>query len=294
VSRTGPKSSSSHVRPGRGWFHFALAGGLLLAVGVGWNGIMGALHWTWAKKPVPWPAGVEVEQWRLTSVPEALGPYVLVEDGELSPAPDGQPDGILIFRDDDLKTLGTTANALNWYSSLMYGDTRDGEKSNGQKQYVRVDITYYTGLLDAVPHVPDNCLGAAGATIDRGDSGPVDVTVPSAAPPWDAFAVYRTTYVMRDRATKTAQYFFFSINGKPTTHWQTVRGQLTLPWVKYCYFAKVQLAVFRLERGRLLPERDLAECDGVCRDFLKFALPEILRFLPSAKDVERLESSGVS
>ncbi len=295
MSQTGPMASSSHVRPGRAWFHFAVAAGLLLAAGAGWNGIMGGLQWTMSKRPVPWPAGVAVEAWRLTSMPEALGPYVLVEDGELTRDPDGQPDGVLVFHDEDLKTLGTTAHALNWYASLMYRDSRGGgPKSNTERQYVRVDITYYTGLLDAVPHVPDNCLGAAGAAIVLADSGPMDVSVPLAASPWDAFPVYRTTYVMRDKATKTAQYFFFSMNGKPTTRWQTVRGQLTLPWVKYCYFAKVQLAVFRLERGRLLPERDLAGCDGICRDFLKFALPEILRFLPSAEDVKRLDASGVS
>jgi hypothetical protein len=274
----------------RRWLHFGLAAGLLLLAGAGWNGIMAALHWTMAKEPVPWPEGVEVEDHRLINFPERLGPYLLVQDGELEVERDGKPDGLFIFRDEDLETLGTLAHELNWYYSALYRET--GAPPGKAKQYVRVEITYYTGLLDAVPHIPDVCVGVAGATVVAKESGPITITVPAVPAPWNAFDVHRTTYVRQDR--KTAQYYFFSMNGEPTARWEMVRGRLTLPWVRYCYFAKVQLGAFKTGYRRLVPETDPAECDRLCADFLKYGLPHMLRFLPSAGDVAKLKGSGGS
>ena len=114
--------------------------------------------------------------------------------------------------------------------------------------------------------------------------------MPTAPAPWDALTVYRTMYVQKNH--KTAQYYFFSVNGRPTADWKMVRGTLTLPWVKYCYFAKVQLGAFGVEYGRLRPEADAAKGDEVCQDFLNYALPAVLRFLPSAEDVESLGKTG--
>jgi len=85
------------------------------------------------------------------------------------------------------------------------------------------------------------------------------------------------------------------MNGIPTARWEVVRGKLMLFTVRYCYFAKIQIAVFKVGtyRGRvgLMNETDLNISDQACRDFLSHALPDILRFLPSADDVKKLSSS---
>ena len=118
-----------------------------------------------------------------------------------------------------------------------------------------------------------------------------DKLEPTAADPWGDLPVCRTTYVLRDHVTPAVQYHLFYMNGDPTSRWEVVRGRLALPWVKYCYFAKVQVMLFAADpEGRMLrPESDPQTCDEVCAHFLRQALPEIVRFLPSADDVERLK-----
>lgn len=278
--------------------HFAVAAGVLLVAATGWNAIMGVLEWTMAKKPVPWPAVVEVDpvEQRLLNFPTEIGPYALPADGEMSAERDGKPDGIVTIRDEDLKTLGTKAHELNWYYSAMYVRTQPlpGEEGAALRRYVRLDMTYYTGLLDAVPHVPDICLIQGGATLVPDASGPIRITVPTVAAPWREFDVYRTAYEMPKTRSQSAQFHFFSMNALPTARWERVRGELTLPWVKYCYFAKIQLATFRVESGQWQPETDLGKCEEVCKDFLRYALPEILRYLPSAEAIKKLGASGTA
>ena len=277
---------------GRPWLHFAVAAGLLLVVGAGWQGIMSALRWSMAKSPVPWPAGVKVdEHHRLTTFPEKLGPYLIVQDGEWSGGQtDGMLDGVQVIREEVLEEMGTKDHDLNWYFSGIYRDTRSGgANALPGRHYVQMQISYYTGLLDAVPHIPFVCLGAAGYTVIAGESGFVSVSVPTAARPWNNLEIYRTTFTKK--GNKTAQHHFFSVNGKPSADWKLVRGRLSVPWVTSCSVARGQLGVGAAEGGGLLPETDTAKCDELCRDFLAHALPEILRFLPSAEDVAALEKS---
>ena len=295
-------SGSSHTTSSRrGWVHFAVAAGILLSAAVGWNGVFWRLKVALAKYPVPWPSCVKVQDYRLTNFPEKIGPYVIVQDGEFSAKKDGTPDGIEILREDVLESLGTTASNLNWYYMATYRDTRiAGSLREGKGRYIRLEITYYTGLLDAVPHVPERCLFAGGFTILYEQSGPMPFEVKSpqiaAKLPraWRRFNLYRT--VGAKGREKTAEYFVFSMNGVPTARWEVVRGKLMLFTVRYCYFAKIQVAVFKVGRyqGRvgLINETDLRASDQACRDFLEYALPEILKYLPSSDDVKKLSSSN--
>ena len=43
--------------------------------------------------------------------------------------------------------------------------------------------------------------------------------------------------------------------------------------------------------GLLRPGRTLAESDRLCGEFLQAVLPEVLRFLPTAAEVERLNNA---
>ena len=73
---------------------------------------------------------------------------------------------VLLQTKEDLDTLGVMKHKLNWYFAGIFRDVRTrGEAGWKGKHYVRLDVTYYTGLLDAVPHIPDACLGAGGFTI---------------------------------------------------------------------------------------------------------------------------------
>ena len=81
---------------------------LLLAVGW-WLYAKEALQWALRKEPVPWPAGVEVdEKFRLLNFPVEIGPFRRAEDGDLpwTGPKDGQPDGENVLPTDILEPLG--------------------------------------------------------------------------------------------------------------------------------------------------------------------------------------------
>lgn len=258
-----------------GWVHFGIAAGLLLVAGVGLGAAVKLLGLHPVKAPVPPPAFLVIDDGQLQNFPRKLGPYELAVG--LSPS---IPEGIVKPEKDELATLGMNDYKDNWYYFAFYRDTRPGR----QGRVVRLNITYYTGLLDMVPHIPDICLVAGGNEILEAESGPVDVTVRGASPPWNAFTVYRTVYATPGDngrpAGKGAQYYFFSVNGQLVSSRADVRLILSDLWLSHAYYAKIQLAGDS--------EDNLQASDELCRDFLTHAMPEILRFLPSAADVEQL------
>jgi hypothetical protein len=273
--RQGSPGASADSRAG--WMHFAIAAGVLLVATAGWTAAIKGLNLVFAKLPVPPPEAVKTEDHRLLEFPKRLGPYVLAE-GEYADA----PKGWLQVKEDELGTLGMGGHAFNWYYMALYRDGR-----SGAGHHVRLDITYYTGLLDPVPHVPDVCIVAGGGSVLPQESGPLEVSFPSLEPPWDHIRVFRTAYEVNRRdvgSTKSAQYYFFSVNGRPAHDRLAVRGALADLRLKYCYFAKIQTATHE-------PVANMAASDAVCQDFLRYALPEVLRYLPSAAEVERLNTA---
>ncbi len=276
--------------------HFLVAAAVLLVAAVGWNAAMQWMGWALAKEPVPWPAGVSASEHRLTTFPLKLpvtgkpryemllvrGP--IPKEAQKNVAPDGQ----LKFPDETVMELGVKAHPLNWYFRGIFRPL-DATPANDRVR-IQVTITYYTGLLDAVPHVPDICILAAGGQIVGRETRQLNLT---AAPPgwdrdWVNLKAQRTVYELKDG--KGCEYHFFSMNGQATDSREAVRWKMALPWLKYCYFAKVQLgATVPGPDGQLVPLPDLEQSDRLCQDFLASALPEILRFLPTVAAVEALE-----
>ncbi len=283
-NHTDKVSSSADDRRGR--IHFALAAGMLLLAAVAWNIVLIGKYF--AKKPVPPPANAEFDNHFLTNFPEKIGPYVLAGDGELSRNRelDGEPDGLLVQRDDDLDTLGIMRHDMNWYYMAIYRDTRAEARSVGR--FIRLDITYYTGLLEAVPHVGERCIVAGGGTIVYNQCKPVPVNLLPLLPKWNQWQdvkVYRTTYEIRRKdgtVTRASQYHIFSMNGEPAHDWIKVRWDMGALSLKYCYFAKIQVAT-------QAPEPDVEKSDAICGEFIRYVLPEVLQFLAAPDDVKRLE-----
>ncbi|MCK4625090.1 MAG: hypothetical protein KAV00_07265 [Phycisphaerae bacterium] len=280
--QTDKVSPPSQTRQGR--IHFALAAGMLLVAAVVWNIVLVGKYF--AKKPVPPPANAQFDNHRLVNFPDKIGPYVLLGDGELSKERDGEPDGLFIMRDDDLETLGTMRHDMNWYYMALYRDTRAGP--GGAGRFIRLDITYYTGLLEAVPHVGERCIVAGGGTIDYSQCKPVPVNLLPLSSKWDQWQnikMYRTTYEIRQKdgvVTRASQYHIFSMNGEPIYDWMKVRWKMGALSLKYCYFAKIQIAT-------QAPEPDVKKSDDICGEFIRHILPEVLQFLASPDDVKKLE-----
>ncbi len=281
-----PQSSDkTAVRPGR-WSdlfkdrHFLVAAGILLVAAVGFNYAVNGLHIWLTKQPVPPPAIAKFEDQRLVSFPEHLGGLYMLSKGIK-----GIPDGVIKEKKANLEELGTLLHPMNWYYSGFF---QDDPKA---KMAMRLDLTYYTGLLDAVAHVPTNCIVAGGGTIIDDQSGSVEMQVPSVPAPWSKINVQRTAWATRDEhgvEHRYFQYYLFSLNGRPSDSRYQVREVLMHPLKKYCYFAKIQVAPTPLAPG--VPDLDPKTSDELCRDFLMYALPDILKYLPSEQDIRQLES----
>ena len=276
--------------------HFLIASFLLLITALGWGTAKEVIGIVLRKSPVPWPANVVVdEDFRLRSLPERLGPYALAADGTTNNGqegePDGVPDGDRTLPEDVLELLhiGTGVDqdrlgqrSSNWYASRVFVDTRPGR----QFTHWELDVTYYTGGLDKVPHVPERCLLAAGAALV--DSARVPFSVPAAQSPWDrALNFNRTLYEKRGRSGSVeqhAQYYIFSLNGRPEPMWEKVRLELTSPFGSYCYFAKVQFAPWR-------QVTDVDKADEAAADFIQYVLPSVLQALPMPQDIQALNAA---
>jgi hypothetical protein len=280
--------------------HFLAVVILLAAATVGWDWAMAALRWYTRKEPVPWTPAVTVNgQCRLTSFPDRLGPYELVGDGVLDKTLDGRPDGDIVLEPDVLESLkiNTALDQLrvgerrsNWYLARIYQDRRE-EASGSPFRYWRLEIQYYTGGLDTVPHVPDRCLVAGGATLLPTVSGHLLVPVPAGRSPWDKLTVNRVGYEMTDRigfnVSHYVQYYVFSLNGQPEDSWKMVRLKLGDPRLRHCYFAKVQVAPL----GEIA---DFDQADRAAQDFLGTVMPAVAALFPTPEDLRALDAAAAS
>lgn len=272
--------------------HFLIACATLLVTFAGWSAAKAYLGIVTQKEPVPWPAGVRVsDDFRLLTLPTRLGPFARVEtpgeifrDANGSPRDPNWPDGEIQF-DETLREnlgIGTGDRALfakrcsNWYVSRIYRDTR---KPPGHG-YWSLDVYYYTGGKERVPHIPDVCLQAGGSELLGTDvmKFPAD---PNLASPWNGPVEYCRTSYQRPRDNRRfAVYYTFSLNGQPEADREIVRLKLSSLFQRYGYFGKIQFGPF-FAYGTEQTEDDAQE-------FMKYALPAVLETLPSQEDMKKL------
>jgi len=279
--------------------HFLAAAVILAVTAAGWSMTINLLKWATFKESVPWPRDVQVsEDFRWVNLSDRMGPFVLARDGELeknadgTPKLDGRSDGDVILTEDvtEMLRIGTgfdktrfAERRSNWYNVRFYRDSRPASA----RRYWRLEVYYYTGGLDKVPHVPERCLIAGGARLleTRG----VEFQAPKAPPCWQGAKFNRTRYEYRDYSDDTlrqaVQYYTFSLNGRPEDSWKRVRLTLTYPWVRHCYFAKIQFA----------PWGEASDPEGTdieAAEFVKEVLPNVLRGLPTSEDVDLLRRAS--
>ncbi len=177
---------------------------------------------------------------------------------------------------------------------------------------LNVQVTYYTGLIDAVPHIPDRCT-VAGGWVPEMRLENMDLHVDRTA--WDVdrrvnrrtgraypLLTYRhpitgqpvtvrlpvgdlelrTGTFRHPRQTDLRQLsgYFFLANGEITPSTTEVRRFAFDLTTRYAYYAKVQLNL--LADDATERERFVAEAS----DLLDDLLPELMRCLPDWADVE--------
>lgn len=154
------------------------------------------------------------------------------------------------------------------YLQLLFDDT-SLKSQNAPGKLVSFFVTYYTGSLDQVPHVPDVCYQGGG--YDPIGSDNTTIRIPGIGLPNDKLAV-RILIFRNTRSiipTNKVVVYFFSVNGEFKATRGAVRLALSDIRNKYAYFSKVEIAF-----GGVQPDRDKAL--ELTAKFLKKALPLLM------------------
>lgn len=141
--------------------------------------------------------------------------------------------------------------------------------------FVNMAVTYYTGMVDTVAHIPDRCMVADG----------YEPTKPPEVLEWDIkpHAPVTVRYInFEDQTARGLQNknvaYFFQVNGAYESDPITgVRLRLQDLRERRGYYAKIELM-------NLIT--DQAAAKGAMTDFLSSALPEIERCLPDWQKVK--------
>ena len=268
-----------------GWIHFGFIAVVLLVATVGWNSAMSGLGWWTRKEPVPWPKNVRVDKktFQNLTLAKRFGPYKLAKDGEIKQRKDVLET---LMIDTTLNTTRIKKREGNWYVTRIYEDTR--EPKNSPFRFWHLDVTYFTGGETTVPHVPNACAQAGGATL-TGEKI-LHTPVPVAPEPWSedtAFTALGFEKITRGSLFEFVQYYLFSINGHPETSRKRVRLRLANLSLRYVYFSKIQF----FPNGNVMNTTETSE---KAKDFLRHCLPAVLRELPSPPEIEKLYQKSSS
>lgn len=261
---------------------FIVAAATLTICGLGFRTAVGYLDVYLRKEPVPL-------RHHLGTIPRIAGRWEAIGDDQ-------------VLDEAAIEALGTDK-----YLSRLYA--LDGEVKSG---LITLHIAYYTGLIDAVPHIPDRCFVAAGWTTDtfpsnykltlelpgvepeptlRNRAGepymvmqvahPVTGTPESIHLPFGEARMRATGFVRQDeRDARLWGGYFFIANHRTTS----VPGEIRLlafnPSERFAYYAKVQLTM--ITPAGEGPQRFL----DLSSDFLSATLPHLMRCLPDWSEVE--------
>jgi len=174
-----------------------------------------------------------------------------------------------IGEDRRMDKAGVEALGTEIYLNRTYDDQLSSTPA------VQLHIAYYTGQIDAVPHVPDRCMGAVGFVPLTAE--PINVPFDIGASSWKTdpeYALEETPYpfvTKKNRVTgeeeivhmplgefeiRTTQFshpqlgddhvfagYFFVANGKTTAYPERIRLLAFDPSSKYAYYCKIQFTI---------------------------------------------------
>ena len=256
----------------------------LLVCGVGFRFAVRAANAYLEKEPVPLRDP-------LTNIPKRLGQWYA-----------SGRDQVLTV--EMVEALGT-----DQYLDRAY----EREQPEGQGPLLYVHVDYYTGLIDAIPHVADRCLVAAGwvagglprnldLPIDRSgweeDPGPANLAtgqpyqmltfrhhvtgrLVTVRMPIGDFKIRTTEFRFPDRPdVRILAGYFFVANGTTTAMPERVRSFAFDLKTRHAYYAKVQ---FTMITPAKVAEEDFTE---LVSDLAAEFLPELMRCLPDWSEVE--------
>jgi hypothetical protein len=143
---------------------------------------------------------------------------------------------------------------------------------------INVGLTYYTGMVDTVAHVPDRCYIADGYEPSSYEVGTWTAFEgrPGRAEGGDVrFINFEDQVASRRAASKNVAYVFHA-NGQYTCDPIRVRVLLQDLTQRYAYYSKIEL---------MMQMNKPDESAKVMNDFLASALPQVERCLPDWKKI---------
>jgi hypothetical protein len=142
---------------------------------------------------------------------------------------------------------------------------------------VNMGLTYYTGLVDTVAHIPDRCYIADGYEPSSYDKPTWDLTTPGSSKP----ALVDVRFIsFEDQTGRNAEpkcvAYVFHVDGYYESDPLAVRARLQSLTQRYGYYAKVELMTLG---------DDTQVASDTMRSFLTAARPEIEACLPDWQKV---------
>jgi hypothetical protein len=270
-------SVSTSIRRMLGQPAFVIAAATLLLAAVSLNGATEFLQLHFKKQRVEL-------RLPLGEIGRDLGPWRQVStDGPI----DHEVEQVLgtqqyVFRD-YVDTRRVPAAALAQFNDKTISEQR-GLAAQLQKKdpqaVINVAVTYYTGMVDTVAHIPDRCYVADGYEPTHYELQPWDALASRPGDKHVRFIRFEDQTPQRKAVTKNVAYFFHC-NGEYVSDPLAVRAHLQNLMERYWYYAKVELMMLTD-----LPDEAVRTA---MNDFLTSALPDIERVLPDWDAVKAAE-----
>jgi hypothetical protein len=141
---------------------------------------------------------------------------------------------------------------------------------------LRVAVTYYTGMVDTVAHIPNRCYVADGYEPARDVLASWECLASRPGSGKVNYINFEDATPQRRAVTKNVAYFFHS-NGEYVSDPLGVRKKLQNLMETHAYYAKVELLLIA-DNNEMVEEK--------MNDFLTSALPEIEKCLPDWQQVK--------
>ena len=234
-------------------------------------------------------------------IPEKVGKWVQVSiDEPLNhTTQEVLGTGEFVFRD-YVDSTAISPEDLEWFKDKS-GQERARKVAMIQEQQpdavVRLAITYYTGGVDTVPHVPEKCYVADGFNA-AGGTETLDQTLGEYADGSPRKLSYR--FIQFEDTTGLSRVdrnvaYTFHVNGRYESSNLGVRKELANLFQRYGYFAKVELMATGPAAAEGLPpaereahrQQNRATSVAAFNDILTAILPELERCLPDWKKVAK-------
>ena len=215
---------------------------------------------------------VELRQ-RLEMIPNRLGPWVQVStdkplDAELESTLAATQYVFRNYLDSRLVGQGKIDEILNAPDNEKEHLVAEQE-GKMPRAVMHLAVTYYTGMVDTVAHVPDRCYIADGYTPTSYETKKWKVT------PGEnlevRFISFEDATGFTSRVNKNVAYFF-QVNGRMESDPVRVRFSLQNLFRADVYYAKVELMQTKIASR--------SECEKTMTDFLSHALPHVRQCLP--------------